>query len=113
MSGDLERLFARPAKEGRAICNTWSDISDDNRNKLQTYYDRFEAQVNPRANPVFARFKFQSRVQGPSETAEKFITAIRILAQDIDFKQPDDMMRDRRVFDTSSTKVKEKLTAYS
>ena len=38
------------------------------------------------ANPVFARFKFHSRFQGSSETAEKFITDLRILAQDCDFK---------------------------
>ena len=96
-------------QKGRDIYNTWSDISDDDRKKLETYYDRFENHVSPKANPVFARFKFHSRVQESSETAEKFITALRILAQDCDFKDPEEMIRDRIVFGTNSLKVREKL----
>ena len=96
-------------QKGRDIYNTWSDISDDDRKKLETYYERFENHVSPKANPVFARFKFHSRVQESSETAEKFITALRILAQDCDFKDPEEMIRDRIVFGTNSLKVREKL----
>ena len=96
-------------QKGRDIYNTWSDISDDDRKKLETYYERFETHVSPKANPVFARFKFHSRVQDSSETAEKFITALRILAQDCDFKDPEEMIRDRIVFGTNSLKVREKL----
>ena len=80
------------------------DITDEDKSKLKTYYDRFEAHVSQRANPVFARFKFHSRFQGLSETAEKFITDLRILAQDCDFKDPDEMIRDRIVFGTNSLK---------
>ena len=67
-------------QKGRDIYSTWTDIPDKDKSKLQTYYDRFEAHVSPRASPVFARFKFHGRVQGTSETAEKFITDLRILA---------------------------------
>ena len=75
----------------------------------ETYYERFENHVSPKANPVFARFKFHSRVQESSETAEKFITALRILVQDCDFKDPEEMIRDRILFGTNSLKVREKL----
>ncbi|PFX17352.1 Dynein assembly factor 1, axonemal [Stylophora pistillata] len=59
------------SETGRDTFNTWSDISDEDKNNLQTYYDRFEndrfeTHVNPRANP------------------DKFITGLRILAQDCD-----------------------------
>lgn len=57
-------LLIRVNWKGRDIFNTWDDISDDHKNKLRTYYERFEAHVNPKVNPVFARFKFHSRVQG-------------------------------------------------
>ena len=53
-------------QKGRDIYNTWSGISDDDRKKLGTYYERFESHVSPKANPVFARFKFHSRVQDSS-----------------------------------------------
>ena len=48
----------------RDIYNTWTNITNEDKSKLKTYYDRFEAHVSPRANPVFARFKFHGRVQG-------------------------------------------------
>ena len=34
-------------QKGRDIFNTWRDISEENKVKLQTYYDRFEQHVNP------------------------------------------------------------------
>ena len=122
----VELMFTRPLKsrteqekcsylliwvgqKGRDIYNTWSDISDNDRKKLETYYERFENHVSPTANPVFARFKFHSRVQESSETAETFITALRVLAQDCDFKDPEAMIRDRIVFGRNSLKVREKL----
>ena len=80
-------------QKGRDIYNTCTDISEEDRQKLQTYYDRFENQVIPKSNPVFARFKFRSRNQDTLETAikeKKFITALRILAQGCDFKDQDE-----------------------
>ena len=91
----------------RGIYNTWSDISDDDCKKLGTYYECFESHASPKANPVFARFKFHSQVQDSSEMAEKFITALRILAQDCNFKDPEEMIGDRIVFGTNSVKVRE------
>ena len=88
-------------QKGRDIYNTWTDITDEDKSKLKTYYDRFEAHVSPRANPVFARSKFHGRVRGSSETAETFITDLRILAQNCDFKDPDEMIRDCIVFGTN------------
>ena len=85
----------------RDIYNMRTDITNEDKSKLKTYYDRFEAHVSPRANPVFARSKFHGRVQGSSETAETFITDLRILAQNCDFKVPDEMIRDRIVFGTN------------
>ena len=71
-----------------------SGISNDDCKKLGTYYECFYSHVSPKANLVLARFKFHSRVQDSSETAEKFITALQILAQDFDFKDSEEMIRD-------------------
>ena len=91
-------------QKGRDIYNTWSDISDGGRKKLGTYYERFESHVSPKANPVFARFKFPSRVQESSETTENSSPR-----PDCDFKDPEEMIRDRIVLGTNSLKVREKL----
>ena len=43
-------------EKGRDIHNTWTDVTDENRKKLKTYYMKFEEYVTPKANPVYARY---------------------------------------------------------
>ncbi|KAL9977436.1 hypothetical protein ACROYT_G014839 [Oculina patagonica] len=75
------------------IYNTWTGIYEEDRKKPQTYYDRFENRSNPR-HLGYSR---------------EIPTALRILAQDCDFKYPDEKNRDRIVFGTNSPKVRVKL----
>ena len=96
-------------RETRYLYITWTDITDEDKSKLQTHYDRLESNVSPRANPIFARFKFHGRFQGSSETAETFITDLRSFAEERDLKDPDEMICDRTVFGANSPKVREKL----
>ena len=76
---------------------------------MKTYYDRFEDHVNPKANPVFARYKFHNKIQGPTEPVEQFITELQLLAQDCEFHDKNEMVGDRIVFGTNSSKAREKL----
>ena len=98
--------------KGREVRNSWTDLDADeppeDPKKLKTLYDRYKAHVQPKLNPIFARFKFNNEIQG-SSTVEQFITRLRLLAVDCTFKDPEDMIRDRIVFGTSSDKVREKL----
>ena len=54
--------------KGREIRNTWTDLDTpekaDDRKKLKTFYDRYKTQVQPKLNPIFARYKFNNEVQG-------------------------------------------------
>ena len=97
---------------GREIRNTWTDLDsedqEEERSKLKTYYDRFQAHVQPKLNPIFARYKFNNETQGAA-TVEQFVTKLRTLVKDCSYTNPDEMIRDRNVFGTSSTKVREKL----
>lgn len=34
-------------EKGRSILNTWTDLTDDDREKLETYYTRYERYVQP------------------------------------------------------------------
>ena len=96
-------------EKGRDIANTWSDVSDDDKKKLKTYFERFANHVEPKCNPVFSRYKFHKRVQAESETVEQFVTDLKLLVRDCCFKEPDEMIRDRIVFGTNSRKIREKL----
>lgn len=41
-------------EKGRDIYNTWT-LTEDEAKLLKTYYDKFEAYVVPKANPIFSR----------------------------------------------------------
>ena len=96
-------------KKGRDITNTWNGVTDEDRKKLKTYFERFSNHVEPKCNPVFSRDKFHKRVQTEVETVEKFVTDLKLLVRDCSFKEPDEMIRDRIVFETNSRKIREKL----
>ena len=96
--------------KGREISNTWADMTADDRKKLGPHYKQFKDYVQPKLNPIFARFKFNNCVQG-AQPVEQFITQLRVLAEDCKYGVgvKDEMIRDRNVFGASSQKVREQL----
>jgi len=74
------------AQKGRAIANTWSNVTDEDKKKLKMYFERFANHVEPKCNPVFSRYKFHKRVQAESETVEQFVTDLKLLVRDCSFK---------------------------
>ena len=94
--------------KGREVYKTF-DMTNDQKKVLGEYYRRFEAHVKPKTNRVYARYKFQSRIQGPDETFETFVTDLKLQARDCGFRDPDEMVRDRIVFGVKSSRVREKL----
>ena len=58
---------------------------------------------------MFARYKFHQKIQGIDESVEQFTTELQILAQDCEFPNKEEMIRDRIVFGTNSRKIREKL----
>ena len=65
--------------------------------------------VQPKSNPVFARYKFNSEAQG-KYSVEQFISRLKVLSRDCSFgeKYIDDMIRDRIKFGIKSQKIREK-----
>ncbi|XP_014667306.1 PREDICTED: uncharacterized protein LOC106808905, partial [Priapulus caudatus] len=92
---------------GREIYNTWS-VSEDDEKKLSTYYESFQSYIQPKLNPIFARYKFNNEVQR-EQSVEQFITRLRVLGKDCNYSDLDEMIRDRIVFGISNSKVREKL----
>ena len=98
-------------EKGRDVFNTWT-LTADEKKVLKTYYDGFEAYVIPKANPIFARYKFHERMQGDSENFDHFVTELKLLVKPCNYDKSDEMVRDRIVFATNSTRVREKLLCY-
>ena len=42
-------------EKGRHIVSTWSNVTDGDRKKLQTYFERFSNHVEPKCNPQISQ----------------------------------------------------------
>lgn len=91
-------------EKGRDIYNTCTLTNDDKKN-LKVHFDKFLQFVQPKRNSIFAKYKFNNEVQ-KRETIEQFVTRIKPIAKDCNYKEPDEMIRNRIVFGTNSHKVK-------
>ncbi|XP_052242403.1 uncharacterized protein LOC127852487 [Dreissena polymorpha] len=70
--------------------------------------DQISSSRTAKLNPIFARYKFYKEIQG-GDSIDAFITRLRLTARDCNFRDTDDMIRDRIVFGTNSSKIREKL----
>lgn len=98
-------------EEGRQVKKTWTGISEADAKKLDTFYSRFKTHVQPKLNPIFARYRFNNEIQG-TDSIDAFVTRLRIRARDCNFRDVEmsnEMIRDRIVFGCTSPKVREKL----
>ena len=78
-------------EKGNDITNTRSDVSDEDREKLKTHFERFSNHVEPKCNPVFCRYKFHKRVQTEAGTVEKIVTDLKLLVRECSLKEPDEL----------------------
>ena len=92
--------------KGREIYSRW-ELGADRAKKLNTYYTKFEANVKPKSNIVFARYKFHQKVQQEGESFKQFLTDLKLLVKDCGYGDPDEMVRDRVVIGCHSTKTRE------
>eukprot|EP00731_Ephydatia_muelleri_P020491 Em0013g218a len=94
---------------GRDIFNAFV-LTSEERNKVNIVFAKFENYCKPKRNGTVERYKFNTRMQAAEENIDQFVTALRLIAKDCDFKLlEDDLIRDRIVCGTNSDRVKEHL----
>ena len=93
-------------EKGREIYNTLT-LTNDERKKVDDICEAFQNHVQPKSNPVFARYKFSNEVQGDS-SVEQFVTRLKVLSKDCSFEDTyiNDMIRDRLVFGVRSQDIR-------
>ena len=92
----------------REIYKTWTGITDADAKKLDTYYTRFNNNVQPKLNPIFVRCLFNNEKQS-AECIDSFVTRLKTKALDCNFAERDNMIRDRIVSGCTSEKWCKKL----
>ena len=95
-------------EKGRNIYSTWT-IQAGKEKELATYFNGFKEYVKPRSNTVYNRFLFQTRTQKADGSFDQFYTELKLLVKDCTYDKPDEMVRDRLVAGTISTKLRDKL----
>lgn len=84
-------------------------ISEDDKKKLKTYFERFDAHFESKANPVFSRYKLHnpsSRRSGDDETVGNWL---KTTGQGLCFQGTNEKIRDRIWLVQILTKLEEKL----
>ena len=96
-------------QEARDIFNTWT-LAQNEEDKPDVLFEKFEEYFKPKKNLTVLRHKFNSRIQGATETADQFITDLKLLSLDCEYGAlREEMIRDRLVVGIFSEEVKEKL----
>lgn len=96
-------------QEGREIFNTMTIVEED-KDKADVLFQKFKEYCVPRENITVWRHRFQSRVQGKTETIDQYVTDLRIISKNCRFDTlEDEMLRDRIVCGVHSEKVAERL----
>lgn len=69
----------------------------------------FSDYCEPRKNIIFQRYKFGSCVQKEGQTFDDFVTELKTLSSPCEYKEEDNMIRDRIVFGIRDAETKNKL----
>jgi len=103
-------LMIWSGEKGRELFSTW-DLSDTQKKKLQSYYEKFDEYCKPKTNVVYNRYKFKTKTQAENESFEQFTTELRILIKECSYPaaMQDELIRDHIIFGLKSNDIREKL----
>lgn len=95
--------------KGRDIFNSYT-LDENLKKEIKGCYSIFEDYVKPKSNPVFARYKFHTRMQA-DESFDDFFTDLKLLVHECTYKAEDvdEFVRDRIVCGISNSHVRQKL----
>lgn len=95
--------------QGIKIYNNFKKPKKDADIKYDHVVKWFSDYCQPRKNVIFQRFKFGSCVQKEGQSFDEFVTELKTLASTCEYKEEDNMVRDRIVFGIRDAETKNKL----
>ncbi|CAB4036530.1 uncharacterized protein K02A2.6-like [Paramuricea clavata] len=96
-------------QDGRDIYNTMK-FTEAQTDKIDVLFAKFAEYCEPRRNTIMERYKFNTRVQRDDETADQYVTELKLLAKNCNFGSlEDELIRDRVVYGIKSERVRERL----
>ncbi|KYN10892.1 hypothetical protein ALC57_04997 [Trachymyrmex cornetzi] len=94
--------------EGIDIFNNFN-LSEADQKKYDVVVKKFDEYFLPKKNIIYERFLFYKRIQEPNEPVDNFVKKLKKIAQNCEFMDEQDMIRDRIVLGIADVTVQEKL----
>lgn len=102
-------LLTVAGEDAVEVFNTFT-FTEDEQNKIAPLISKFEGYCTPKKNITFERHVFNTRSQGPDETIDSHVTALKQLAKSCEFSElQDSLIRDRIVCGIQIPGVKARL----
>lgn len=95
-------------EEGIDVFNNFK-LSQENQKKYEVMVKKFDEYLLPKKNIIYERFLFYKRVQESNEPVDNFVKELKKLAQNCEFGDEQDMIRDKLVLGIANVIVLEKL----
>ena len=74
------------------------NVTEDEQKSYATIMDKFTQYFTPKRNEIRLRRNFQARKQNTGEDIEAYLTSLYQLAENCDFKEKTERIRDQFIF---------------
>ena len=86
---------------------TWT--GDQDKNNYEHVITKFDTELNGTKRVVFNRFKFWEYQRSESQVFDDYYDHVKFLANKCEFTEIENMIRDKLIFSTTTTSLKERL----
>jgi len=94
---------------GRDIHDSFTFLASE-KDKLKPLFDKFNKYCSPKQNTIVERHKFNTRERGKEESIEQYVANLKLIAKGCNYGNLEqELIRDRIVCGTNSTRIKERL----
>ena len=91
------------------VYNTFEWAQPDDKNKLDSVKEKFTTHCKSHTSQAFLRNRFFMRDQLEDETIDQYVTELKLIAKDCEFKDlSDGLVRDRIIFGVKNETLREK-----
>jgi len=91
----------------------YNNLKKKEKTNFETVVQEFNQYCEPRKNIIFQRYKFGCCIQQEGQSFDDFLTALKTLVATCEYKEEDNMIRDRIVFGVKDPEIKDKLLTIS
>ncbi len=102
-------LLHTAGPEAQVIHSQFVFANETDKDDIKKVLELFDAFCMPRKNIVSERYRFWSRGQLEDEPIDTWLKELKTISTNCEFKDEDDMLRDRIVFGYRDVKVRERM----